>query len=153
MRSHEYWMSQALTLADRASLEDEVPIGAVIVLDDELIAEGWNQTIGSNDPTAHAEIVAIRRAAERLENYRLVNTRLYVTIEPCTMCAGALVHSRIAMLIYGAKEPRAGAIDSSMRVLANPNLNHQPEVLGGICADEAGDKMSRFFKARRVKTT
>ena len=142
-------MQAALKLADKAAEADEVPVGAVVVKDDVIIGEGYNKTIGSLDPSAHAEIIALRDAAKRLGNHRLVETDLYVTIEPCTMCAGAMVHARISRLIYAAREPRAGAIDSSIHVLANPSLNHKVEVISGICEDEASAKMSAFFRARR----
>ena len=149
MRSDEYWMQQALILADRANEFGEVPVGAVVVRDDAIIGKGFNQAISARDPTAHAEIVALRDAAQILDNYRLVDADLFVTIEPCTMCTGALVHARIRRLIYGAREPRAGAVDSSIHALSNPSLNHQVEVVSGVCEDEAAKKLSVFFKAKR----
>ncbi|MDP6316777.1 MAG: tRNA adenosine(34) deaminase TadA [Pseudomonadales bacterium] len=149
MRSDEYWMQQALILADRANEFGEVPVGAVVVRDDAIIGKGFNQAISARDPTAHAEIVALRDAAQILDNYRLVDSDLFVTIEPCTMCTGALVHARIRRLIYGAREPRAGAVDSSIHALSNPSLNHQVEVVSGVCEDEAAKKLSVFFKAKR----
>ncbi|MDP6025914.1 MAG: tRNA adenosine(34) deaminase TadA [Pseudomonadales bacterium] len=149
MRSDEYWMQQALILADRANEFGEVPVGAVVVRDDAIVGKGFNQTISARDPTAHAEIVALRDAAQILDNYRLVDSDLFVTIEPCTMCTGALVHARIRRLIYGAREPRAGAVDSSIHALSNPSLNHQVEVVSGVCEDEAAKKLSVFFKAKR----
>lgn len=142
-------MMRALELAAEAKLRDEVPVGAVVVLDDEIIGEGFNQTIFTRDPTAHAEMVALRAAAERLNNYRLVNAALYVTIEPCTMCAGALVHARIARLYFGTREPRAGAVVSCSNVLDGDNLNHRVEVVEGVCAAECADIITTFFKARR----
>lgn len=144
-------MERALVLASQAELAGEVPIGAVVVLDGEIIGEGFNQTITLNDPTAHAEIVALRQAAKTVQNHRVVNADLYVTIEPCTMCAGALVQSRVARLIFGATEPRAGAVGSSTNVLENADLNHRVEVVSGICADAAASLMSNFFKARRMQ--
>lgn len=144
-----YWMQQALILADRANEFGEVPVGAVVVRDDAIIGKGFNQAISARDPTAHAEIVALRDAAQILDNYRLVDSDLFVTIEPCTMCTGALVHARIRRLIYGAREPRAGAVDSSIHALSNPSLNHQVEVVSGVCEDEAAKKLSVFFKAKR----
>ena len=144
-----YWMQQALILADRANEFGEVPVGAVVVRDDAIIGKGFNQAISARDPTAHAEIVALRDAAQILDNYRLVDADLFVTIEPCTMCTGALVHARIRRLIYGAREPRAGAVDSSIHALSNPSLNHQVEVVSGVCEDEAAKKLSVFFKAKR----
>ncbi|HJL60869.1 MAG TPA: tRNA adenosine(34) deaminase TadA [Pseudomonadales bacterium] len=149
MRSDVYWMQQALILADRANEFGEVPVGAVVVRDDAIVGKGFNQTISARDPTAHAEIVALRDAAQILDNYRLVDSDLFVTIEPCTMCTGALVHARIRRLIYGAREPRAGAVDSSIHALSNPSLNHQVEVVSGGCEDEAAKKLSVFFKAKR----
>ena len=149
MSSAIHWMQMAMTLAEKAASVGEVPIGAVVVRDGEVIGEGYNQTISSHDPTAHAEIVALRVAAARLNNYRLPGAELYVTIEPCTMCAGALVHARISHLIFGAKEPRAGAIISSAQVLENPGLNHQVQITGGVCESEAGQLMADFFKAKR----
>ncbi len=142
-------MQQALILADRANEFGEVPVGAVVVRDDAIVGKGFNQTISARDPTAHAEIVALRDAAQILDNYRLVDADLFVTIEPCTMCTGALVHARIRRLIYGAREPRAGAVDSSIHALSNPSLNHQVEVVSGVCEDEAAKKLSVFFKAKR----
>jgi tRNA(adenine34) deaminase len=149
MKSDVYWMQQALILADRANEFGEVPVGAVVVRDDAIVGKGFNQTISARDPTAHAEIVALRDAAQILDNYRLVDSDLFVTIEPCTMCTGALVHARIRRLIYGAREPRAGAVDSSIHALSNPSLNHQVEVVSGVCEDEAAKKLSVFFKAKR----
>lgn len=149
MNQAEHWMQVALNLAEQARDQDEVPIGAVVVQDDELIGQGYNQTISSSDPTAHAEIVAIRDAARHLNNYRLSGCDLYVTIEPCSMCAGALVHARIRTLVFGAVEPRAGAVCSSIAVLDNPSLNHKVEVRSGICEDQAAALMSRFFQEKR----
>lgn len=149
MATGEHWMARALKLAEKARELAEVPVGAVIVLDDEVIGEGFNQTITSNDPTAHAEMVALRDAARRIGNYRLVNADLFVTIEPCTMCAGALVHARIARLFFGTREPRAGAIVSSANVLANEKLNHRVEVIEGTCADACRDVISIFFQSKR----
>ena len=149
MKSDVYWMQQALILADRANEFGEVPVGAVVVRDDAIVGKGFNQAISARDPTAHAEIVALRDAAQILDNYRLVDSDLFVTIEPCTMCTGALVHARIRRLIYGAREPRAGAVDSSIHALSNPSLNHQVEVVSGVCEDEAAKKLSVFFKAKR----
>lgn len=149
MSSAIHWMQMALTLAEQAASVGEVPVGAVVVRDGEVIGEGFNRTISSHDPTAHAEIVALRDAASRLKNYRLPGAELYVTIEPCTMCAGALVHARISHLIFGAKEARAGAIVSSARVLENPGLNHLVQITGGVCESEAGQLMADFFKAKR----
>lgn len=149
MKSAEHWMQIALELAEQAKQLDEVPIGAVVVRSDEVIGKGYNQTIASADPTAHAEIVALRDAAKRLDNYRLSGCDLYVTIEPCTMCAGAMVHARIRNLFFGATEPRAGAVCSSIAALDNPGLNHKVSVQGGICETAAATLMSQFFQQKR----
>lgn len=148
----ERWLDHALELAQRGAAEGEVPVGAVVVRDGEVLGEGWNRPVGSHDPTAHAEIVALRAAAEQLGNYRLSGATLYVTIEPCTMCAGALVHARIARLVYGAPEPRSGAIRSSARALETPGLNHQVDVCSGIRAEAAARLMQDFFRAKRGAT-
>jgi tRNA(adenine34) deaminase len=144
-----FWMNRALALAERSRAMDEVPVGAVLVLDNELVGQGWNQPITRKDPTAHAEIEALRDAAIKLDNYRLVGTTLYVTIEPCTMCAGALIHARISRLVYGAREPRAGAIVSSQNVLENPGLNHRIETIEGVCEQACSEIVSRFFRDKR----
>jgi tRNA(adenine34) deaminase len=149
MKPASHWMQLALELAEQAARLDEVPVGAIVVLNDEVIGQGFNQTISSHDPSAHAEIVALRDAASRMSNYRLPGAELYVTIEPCTMCAGALVHARVSHLIYGAAEPKAGAICSSAKVLENPGLNHRVQVTSGICEAEAGQLIADFFKAKR----
>jgi len=151
VQSDDFWMERALALASHAESVGEVPIGAVVVLDNEIIGEGYNQTITLNDPTAHAEIVALRQAAKSVANHRVVKADLYVTIEPCTMCAGALVHGRIARLIFGATEPRAGAVGSNTNVLENSGLNHRVDVVSGVCSQAAASLMSNFFKARRMQ--
>lgn len=138
-------LAQARTALDRC----EVPVGAVVVLDGAIAGEGWNQPIASHDPTAHAEIVAMRAAALRIGNYRLAGATLYVTIEPCLMCVGAMVHARIARLVYGAPEPKAGAIESAMRALDHPSLNHRFELTRGVLESECRDVMQGFFKAKR----
>jgi tRNA(adenine34) deaminase len=143
------WMRYALNRAIEAGERGEVPVGAVVVINGELIAEGFNQPIGMNDPTAHAEIVAIRRAAAQMGNYRLTGAWLYVTIEPCQMCVGAMVHARIARVIYGATEPKAGAIESAMRAHEHASLNHRIEVIGGVLAAESREVMQAFFRDRR----
>ena len=143
------WMRYALNRARQAGARGEVPVGAVLVGDGQLIAEGFNEPIAANDPTAHAEIVTLRRAAVALANYRLTGTTLYVTIEPCLMCVGAMIHARIARLVYGATEPKAGAIESAVRALDHPSLNHRFEVAGGVLADESRDLMQDFFQDRR----
>lgn len=143
------WMRRALGLAREAERSGEVPIGAVLVAADEVLGEGWNQPITACDPTAHAEIVALRRAAARIGNYRLPGTTLYVTLEPCTMCAGALVQARVARVVYGAGDSRSGACGSVFDVLRNPMLNHRAEVIGGVLADECATLLRGFFRQRR----
>jgi tRNA(adenine34) deaminase len=147
----EQWMRYALNRALQASHLGEVPVGAVLVKDGELLAEGFNEPIATHDPTAHAEIIAMRRAAAQLQNYRLTGCTLYVTIEPCLMCVGAMVHARIGRLVYGAPEPKAGAIESAMRALEHPTLNHRFEVTGGLLADESRELLQAFFRERRVE--
>ncbi|MCL4316183.1 MAG: tRNA adenosine(34) deaminase TadA [Gammaproteobacteria bacterium] len=142
-------MRYALKLAERAQQEDEVPVGAVLVLNDELIGEGWNRPIAAHDPTAHAEIMALRAGAEKLGNYRLNDATLYVTLEPCVMCAGAMVHARIKRLVFGASDPKAGAIISVFNILDSGRLNHRVQYASGILSDECGAILSRFFEARR----
>jgi len=144
-----HWMQHAYGLAQRAAEEGEVPVGAVLVRDNVLIAEGWNCPISSNDPTAHAEINALRAAARALDNYRLVDTTLYVTLEPCVMCAGALIHARVRRLVYGASEPKSGAVDSVFEILNDPRHNHKVEVCGGVMAQQSAALLQAFFKSRR----
>jgi tRNA(adenine34) deaminase len=146
---HEEFMRAALAEAQLALAAGEVPVGAVVVLDGAVIGRGWNSPITAQDPTAHAEINALRAAARHRGNYRLPGATLYVTVEPCTMCAGALVHARIELLVYGAVEPRAGAAGSSIDVLANPGLNHRVAVQGGVLQAQCSDLMQTFFRARR----
>ena len=145
----EEWMQVALGLAEEAARHDEVPVGAVVVRENQIIGRGFNQPISGHDPTAHAEIMALRDAAQTLGNYRLPGCTLVVTVEPCTMCAGALVHARIEQLIFGAREPRAGAVCSSSRVLDNPGLNHEVTVIEGVLEKECKALMSAFFQERR----
>ena len=144
-----FWMQRALELARRAESLGEVPIGAVLVKDDQIIGEGYNAPISQHDPTAHAEIMALRAAAQRIGNYRLLNTTLYVTIEPCVMCAGALVHARVAEVVFGATEPRTGAVGSVFDILQSSKLNHQVSVRGGIMANDCAAILQQFFKQRR----
>jgi tRNA(adenine34) deaminase len=146
----ERWMRLALEQAALAARAGEVPVGAVLVKDGELVAAGFNQPIGRCDPTAHAEVVALRAAAEALNNYRLPDTTLYVTIEPCAMCAGALVHARVQRLVFGAVEPRAGSVVSSLQLLDRTQTNHRVEVEGGVLADECSAVMKAFFRDRRA---
>jgi tRNA(adenine34) deaminase len=144
-------MREALRLAAYAADRGEVPVGAVVVIDEVIVGRGYNRPILAHDPTAHAEIVAIRQAASYLGNYRLTGADLYVTVEPCTMCAGALVHARIRRLVFGTREPRAGAVVSTAQVLTAPGLNHRVEVVEGVLADEAQRLMQEFFRSRRTK--
>lgn len=143
------WMSKALALAEQAGMAGEVPVGAILVKEGQIVAEGWNQPISGCDPTAHAEVIALRDAATKLGNYRLPGTTLYVTIEPCTMCVGALLHARVSRLVYGAAEPRAGAIVSQLRLTESAHFNHKIEVVGGILADQCSELMRNFFRQRR----
>ncbi len=148
--SDEVWLRAALAQAEDAEAAGEVPIGAVILGPDKAeIAHGQNRVIRDHDPTAHAEIVALRGAGSALQNYRLEQCTLYVTLEPCAMCAGAMIHARIGRLVFGAFDPKAGAVGSVLSVLNHPQLNHQIEVTGGILADECGDLLRRFFQSRR----
>ena len=142
-------MRQALELAREAERAGEVPVGAVLVAGEQVIARGWNRTITDCDPTAHAEMVALREAAKALGNYRLGDVTLYVTIEPCAMCAGAIVQARVARLVYGADDPKGGAVRSCFNVLDNPRLNHRVEVTSGMLADECAALLQTFFSARR----
>ena len=142
-------MRRALELALLARERGEVPVGAVVVLEERVIGEGFNQPIGANDPTAHAEIVALRDAAARIGNYRLTGARLYVTIEPCQMCVGAMIHARIAKVLYGTREPKAGAIESAMRAHEHAALNHRMEAQGGILEEECRGVIQAFFAQRR----
>lgn len=143
------FMSRALELAREAAAAGEVPVGAVIVKDGRIVAEGWNRPIGTCDPTAHAEIIALRAAGIALDTYRLVDTTLYVTLEPCAMCAGAMVHARVRRLVYGATDPRAGAAGSVFNVVQNPALNHRIETCAGVLAEPTGTLLREFFAARR----
>lgn len=145
----EHWMQLALDQAQLAADNGEVPVGAVLVKDDQLIASGFNQPISSCDPSAHAEIVVLRAAAKHLSNYRLPGTTLYVTIEPCTMCVGALIHSRIERLVFGAPEPRAGAVVSAANLLEGDQFNHRIAVTGGVLADQCGALIKQFFRQKR----
>ena len=145
----ERWMQQALELAKRAAQDGEVPVGAVVVKDEQLNGEGWNQPIQSHDPSAHAEMVALRQAAQTIGNYRLTGTTLYVTLEPCVMCAGAIVHARVERLVFGAWDPKAGAVSSVYDVIAKPRLNHEIQWTGGVLEAEAGQVLREFFRARR----
>lgn len=146
----EAWMSRALQLAGQAGAAGEVPVGAVVVLDGKEIGTGFNAPISGCDPTAHAEIRALRDAAARVGNYRLPGATLYVTLEPCTMCVGAIVHSRISRLVYGAAEPKAGAVASARQTLDDPHLNWRVESVGGVLAEQCSHVISEFFTRRRA---
>ncbi|MCC5858063.1 MAG: tRNA adenosine(34) deaminase TadA [Ectothiorhodospiraceae bacterium] len=146
------WMSEALELARLAAEAGEVPVGAVLVQDDQVLARGWNRPIGSSDPTSHAEIHALREGARRLGNYRLPGTTLYVTLEPCVMCVGALVHARVERLVYAAPEPKTGAVESRFNLLDAGLHNHQVQVTGGVMAAESAELLRVFFRARRGAT-
>lgn len=147
----EFWMRHALDLGLRAQVQDdEIPVGAVVVsADGELLGEGWNRNITENDPTAHAEVVAMRAAGAKLDNYRLLGATLYVTLEPCAMCAMAMVHARISRVVYGASDPKTGAAGSVFDLLADPRHNHRVEVQGGVLAEEAGQRLTNYFRAKR----
>ena len=149
IETHLHWMAHALKLAERSRSEGEVPVGAVIVKDNQLVAEGWNQPIENHDATAHAEIMAIRSAGKALNNYRLPDTTLYVTLEPCTMCAGAIIHARIANVIFGALDPRTGTAGSAIDLFSKDYHNHKVLVEGGIMREECGQILKDFFRERR----
>ena len=146
---HERFMREALAEAARAAEHGEVPVGAVVVMNGEIAGRGHNQPIGASDPTAHAEVVALRAAAKSTGNYRLTDATVYVTVEPCVMCVGAMVHARIGTLVYGASEPKAGAVSSTQRAHEHPALNHRMVVVAGVLAKECGEAMKQFFAGRR----
>jgi len=147
-QDHQF-MCQALALAQQAAELGEVPVGAVIVVDGQVMGEGYNQPIATHDPTAHAEVVAIRQAAQKLQNYRLENSTLYVTLEPCTMCVGPLIHARISRVVFATTEPKAGSLVSARRQLETGYYNHVFSFEGGLLADEASKQLSDFFRGRR----
>lgn len=148
----ERYMAAALELARTGGSVDEVPVGAVVVVDGEVVGRGFNQPIGRHDPTAHAEVMALRDAAARLGNYRLPGATLYVTLEPCIMCAGAIMHARVARVVFGARDPKTGAAGSVVDLFAEERLNHHAQVAGGVLAAECSALLSGFFAARRGKT-
>lgn len=147
---HVGWMTRALALAARAGESGEVPVGAVVVVAGTIVGEGWNRPIATTDPTAHAEVVALRAAAAAVRNYRLSGATLVVTVEPCLMCVGAMIHARIGTVVYGAAEPRAGALGSSLAAHEAPGLNHRLTVVGGVLADDCRALMQGFFRDRRT---
>ena len=150
-KTDEYFMQAALVMARQAEQAGEVPVGAVVVRDGEIIGRGSNAPIAGHDPSAHAEMQALRDAALRLGNYRLVDCELYVTLEPCLMCVGAMFHARIARVVYGASDPKTGAAGSVLNLFAEPRLNHHATVRGGVLAEECGRVLSQFFAARRAQ--
>jgi tRNA(adenine34) deaminase len=149
--SDEHFMRRALELARKAEAQGEVPVGAVVANDGVVIAEGWNQPISTHDPSAHAEMVALRAAGKSLNNYRLPGTTLYVTLEPCAMCAGAIIHARVERLVYGAADPKTGAAGSVFSLLDDPRHNHRVQIEGGLLAEESSALLQEFFRTRRLK--
>ena len=145
----EYWMQKALELATKAEQQDEVPVGALIVKDNQAISQGWNQPIQTHDPSAHAEMQAIRAAGEALQNYRLIDTTLYVTLEPCSMCVGAMIHARVKRLVFAAYDEKTGAAGSAINLLQDSIHNHQIEVQGGVLALQSRQMLQAFFKKKR----
>jgi tRNA(adenine34) deaminase len=145
----EVFMRRALELAQRAQAEGEVPVGAVVILEEKILGEGWNRPIAASDPTAHAEIQAMRAASSALSNYRLTGATLYVTLEPCVMCVGAMFHARIGRVVFGASDPKTGAAGGIVDLFKNEKLNHQAQIQGGVLASECGALLSRFFASRR----
>ena len=148
-RSDELWMEEALRCAQRALEMNEVPVGAIVVCESQIVGRGWNRNISDADPTAHAEIIALREAGAAIGNHRLRDCDLFVTIEPCPMCAGAIVHARVKRLVYGSDDPKAGAVHSVMQVVNHPQLNHKLEVRGGVLAGRSAELLQTFFKSRR----
>jgi len=145
----QYWMQKALELARKAEAEDEVPVGAILVKDNQLIAEAWNQPIQSNDPSAHAEINVMRKAGQLLNNYRLIDTTLYVTLEPCSMCVGAMIHARIKRLVFGAYDPKTGAAGSAIELIQSDKHNHHVELVSGVMEEECREVLQAFFRKKR----
>lgn len=148
-RFDQEWMRRALQLAQQAARQNEIPVGAVLVRANDCLAEGWNQPITHSDPTAHAEIIVLRQAAQQLGNYRLPQTTLYVTLEPCVMCAGAIIQARVDRVVFGAYDPKGGAAGSRFEVLRDTRHNHLVECVGGVLAEECGESLKNFFRARR----
>ncbi|MSP27439.1 MAG: tRNA adenosine(34) deaminase TadA [Methylococcales bacterium] len=149
LTNDEAWMRYAIRLAQRAAARGEVPVGALLIKNNQCIAEGWNDSIANHDPTAHAEVVALRHAGKAVENYRLIDTTLYVTLEPCVMCMGAISHARIKRLVFGAFDPKRGAVCNALSLTDAPFLNHKVDWQGGVLKTECGDLLRDFFRARR----
>lgn len=149
MDADHSWMQHAISLAKTAASKGEVPVGAVLVVDDKIIGEGWNRPIGDCDPSAHAEIIALRAGAKTIQNYRLLNSTLYVTLEPCAMCVGALVHARVKRVVFGAYDPKSGAVSSALTLSQASSFNHRVHYEGGLLAIECGALLSDFFRERR----
>jgi tRNA(adenine34) deaminase len=149
MHEDEHWMHHALALAAKAGEHGEVPVGAVLIRNDAILGEGWNQPITLNDPSAHAEMLALRAAGQTASNYRLPDTTLYVTLEPCPMCVGAMIHARVKRVVFGAFDPKTGAAGSAFDLLADARHNHRVEVVGGILQEECAEMLKAFFRARR----
>jgi len=147
--THEHWMQRALQLAQKAADEDEIPVGAIIVKDNKIIAEGWNQPIQNHDPSAHAEMAAIRNAGKILKNYRLIDTTMYVTLEPCSMCVGAIIHARVGQLVFAASDLKTGATGGAINLIHNDIHNHKVEVIGGVMEIECKKLLQSFFKQKR----
>ena len=145
----DIWMEEALLAAREALNIGEVPVGAVVIFEDKIVGRGWNRNLSDCDPSAHAEIIALREAGAMIGNHRLIGCELFATIEPCAMCAGAMVHSRLKRLVFGADDPKAGAVHSVMQVLNHPQLNHKMEVRGGVLADRCAELLREFFRERR----
>lgn len=149
MHDHQYWMQKALLLAEQAQALGEVPVGAILVRDDEIVGQGFNRPIINHDPTAHAEIIALRQAGQLVKNYRLIETTMYVTLEPCAMCAMAMVHARVKRLVYATCEPRTGAGGSLYQLMQHSGHNHQIEIVNDICQQQSAQMLTDFFRARR----
>ena len=145
----QYWMQHAIQLAQQAEDENEVPVGAVLIHDNQIVGEGWNQVIGKHDPSAHAEILAVRSAAQMLQNYRLPETTLYVTLEPCTMCAGAMIHARISRLVFGAYDSKTGVAESCEHLFSASHHNHRVSITGGVLEGACSQQLKAFFKKKR----
>ncbi|MBT3347233.1 MAG: tRNA adenosine(34) deaminase TadA [Thiotrichales bacterium] len=150
IESDEHWMRQAMLLAEQGEIDGEVPVGALLVRDGVVIGEGWNAPISLHDPSAHAEIRALRSAAAAEKNYRISNATLFVTLEPCAMCAGAIIQARIDRVVFGAREPKGGAVESQFQLLQHSSLNHHCEIRSGVLEDECGEMLRNFFRRRRA---